>query len=134
MGVATILKAKRVVMMAFGEGKAPTVVDAVEGPVTETVAASFLQEHPNAQVMLDDAAAGQLTRTKTPWVLGPIQWNPERIKRAVIWIARKLDKPILKLTEADYNENFLQDLLAEHGPAYDINVRIFRAMQETITG
>jgi len=134
MGVATILKARRVILMAFGEGKAPVVADAVEGPMTEVVSASFLQEHANAQMMLDEAAADQLTRSKTPWVLGPIQWDRARIKQAVIWLARKLDKPILKLTEADYNENFLQDLLAEHGPAYDINVRIFRAMQNTITG
>lgn len=134
MGVGTILQAKRVILMAFGEGKAPVVAQAIEGGVTATVAASFLQEHPNSQILLDKAAAAALARFKTPWLLGPVQWNLKLIRRAVIWLARKLDKPILKLTDEDYNEAGLQDLLAEHGPAYDINITVFRAMSETITG
>ena len=134
MGVGTIMNAKRVVLMAFGEGKAPVIRRAVEGPITEAVAASFLQEHPNAQVMLDRAAADRLTRFTSPWALGPIAWDDQTIRKAVIWLARYLDKPLLKLTDEDYNENHLQDLLAEHGPAYDINLRIFRHMSQTITG
>ena len=134
MGVGTILDARQVVMLAFGEHKARIVARAVEGPVTSAVAASFLQEHPNAQVVLDDAAAAELTRRKSPWVLGPVNWTEKSIRNAVIWLARHLGKPLLKLTEADYNEEGLQDLLAEHGPAYDINLRVFRHLQSTIRG
>ena len=134
MGVGTILDAKQIIMMAFGEGKAPIVAQAVEGEITPTVAASFLQEHPNATVLLDDAAAASLTRFKNPWLLGLAKWDSKLIRKAVIWLARKLEKPILKLTEEDYNEAGLQDLLAGHGPAYDINIAVFRALSETITG
>jgi glucosamine-6-phosphate deaminase len=135
MGVGTILEARRVIMMAFGEGKAPVVAQAIEGPITPTVAASFLQNHANALVVLDDAAAAHLTRFKTPWLLGPLtEWDQPTIRKAVIWLAQAMKKPILKLTDEDYNESGLQDLVAAHGPAYDINVDVFRAMQETITG
>ena len=84
--------------------------------------------------MLDEAAADGLTRYRSPWLLGPVEWDDARIRKAVIWLARQLDKPILKLTDEDYNEHGLQDLLAEHGPAYDINVKVFRHLQATITG
>jgi glucosamine-6-phosphate deaminase len=134
MGVGTILGAKRVILMAFGEQKAPVIRQAVEGPVTNAVAASFLQDHANAGVCLDRAAAAELTRFKCPWLLGPVAWDEETIRKAVIWLARRTDKPILKLTDEHYNENHLQDLLAEHGPAYDINLRVFRQLQRTITG
>ena len=134
MGVGTILKARRILMLAFGEGKARIVASAVEGPVTEAVAASFLQRHPNAEVLLDLAAAEQLTRVKSPWVLGAIRWNERAIKKAIIWLALKTGKAILKLTDADYNENYLQALLAEHGPAYAINLLVFRGLQMDVTG
>lgn len=134
MGVGSIMAARRVVIMAWGEGKAPVVARAIEGPVVTDVAASYLQEHPNAVAVLDDAAAAQLTRSKSPWLVGPVEWTPQLIRKAAIWLARHLQKPILKLTAEDYNEHGLQELLASHGPAYDINVEIFRAMQETITG
>lgn len=134
MGVGTILEARRIIMMAFGEGKAPIVAQAVEGPVTATVAASFLQDHDNAEVHLDSAAAAQLTRYRTPWLVGSVAWEPRIMRRAVIWLARTADKPLLKLTDEDYNEHGLQDLIAEHGPAYEINLNVFRAMQRTITG
>lgn len=134
MGVGTILSAKRIVMIAFGEGKAPIVAKAIEGAVTPSVAASFLQQHPNAHVYLDEAAAAELTRLKSPWLLGRVQWNQPMIRKAAIWLARRVDKPLLKLTDEDYNEHGLQDLLAAHGSAYDINLDVFRAMQETITG
>jgi glucosamine-6-phosphate deaminase len=134
MGVGTILAARRVVLVAFGEHKADVVAQAVEGPVTAHIAASFLQEHPNAAVVLDEAAAGSLTRFRSPWLLGPVAWNDASIRKAVVWLARRLDKAILKLTEEDYNEAGLQDLTAERGPAYDINVDVFRDMAETITG
>ena len=134
MGVGTILSARQVLLMAFGEGKAPAIAQAIEGPITPTVAASFLQEHPNATILLDNAAAAGLTRFKSPWMLGPVAWDPKTIRKAVIWLAQKLEKPILKLTEEDYNEDGLQDLLAKHGPAYDINIAIFRALSNTISG
>jgi glucosamine-6-phosphate deaminase len=134
MGVGSILDARRVVLLAFGEHKADVVAQAVEGPVTAHIAASYLQQHPNATVVLDEAAAAGLTRFRSPWLLGPVAWTDALIRKAVVWLARKLDKPILKLTEEDYNEAGLQDLVAGRGPAYDINVDVFRSMAETITG
>jgi glucosamine-6-phosphate deaminase len=139
MGVGTILDARKVLLIAFGEHKAPIVKRAVEGEITSTVAASFLQEHPCARFVLDPAAAAELTRIKTPWLLGGLDqfglaWDDHLTKRAVIWLAQTLRKPILKLTEEDYNEHGLQELLTTRGSAYDINIAIFRAMQRTITG
>ncbi|QDU72308.1 glucosamine-6-phosphate deaminase [Mucisphaera calidilacus] len=134
MGVGTILDARRIIMMAFGEGKARISAEAIEGEVTPVVAASFLQDHPNAQVMLDSAAAAHLTRTNLPWLVGPCDWDAKLIRRAVIWLAQLLDKPVLKLTDEDYNESGLQELIAEHGPAYEINRNVFRYLQATITG
>ncbi len=134
MGVGTILKARRVVLLALGEQKDSVIARAVEGQVCASVAASFLQEHPNASVYLDRAAAAGLTRSISPWVLGPIDWDEPSMRSAAIWLACLTDKPVLKLTDEDYNENGLQDLLAEHGPAYDINLRVFRHLQSTITG
>jgi glucosamine-6-phosphate deaminase len=134
MGVGSILAAKRIVLMAFGEGKAGVVQLAVEGPVSTAVAASFLQEHPNAEMLLDTAAAAKLTRSRTPWLLGHVEWEPKRVREAVIWLAGEAKKAILKLTDQDYNEGGLQDLLAERGPAYAINIEVFRMLAETITG
>ena len=136
MGVGTIMSARRICMMAFGEGKAPIVARAVEGPITASVAASYLQHHANATVYLDEAAAAELTRMKSPWLCGPVKWNDQCIRKAVIWLARKVKKPILKLTDEDYNEHGLQDLLAAlgSGSAYDINLDVFRALTSTISG
>ena len=134
MGVGTILDSKKIILIAFGEHKAPVIAQAIEGPVTPSVAASFLQQHPSAQMMLDQAAAAELTRFKSPWLLAPVDWSAYMTRKAVIWLAQKLHKPILKLTTEDYNENGLQDLAATQKSAYDINVDIFRALQETITG
>ena len=134
MGVGTILKARRVLLVAFGEGKAGVVAKAIEGPITESVAASFLQEHPNASVYLDAAAAAELTRCKCPWTLGGVEWSPRMVRKAVTWLARESKKAILKLTAEDYNEHRLQELLALKGKAYDINLQVFRELQRTITG
>ncbi len=134
MGVGTILGADQVILMAFGEHKAPIIAQAVEGEITNAVAASFLQQHPRAEVYLDSAAAQALTRFRSPWTLGSIDWDAEGIRKAVIWLAKHLKKPILKLTEEDYNEEGLQDLLAKHGPAYEINLTVFRHLQATISG
>jgi glucosamine-6-phosphate deaminase len=134
MGVGTILEARQVLMLAFGEHKASIVAESVEKDVRASIAASFLQQHPNAQVVLDEAAADALTRSRSPWLVGPFDWNDVAIRKAVIWLARTLDKPVLKLTEEDYNEHGLQDLLADRGPAYDINIKVFRHLQSTISG
>ncbi|REJ69109.1 MAG: glucosamine-6-phosphate deaminase [Planctomycetota bacterium] len=134
MGVGTILDARKVFLLALGEHKAPIVAEAVEGEIRSAVAASFLQEHPHGRVLLDEAAAESLTRRRCPWQLGPVEWDDAKIRKATIWLARHLDKPILKLTEEDYNEEGLQDLLADHGPAYDINLAVFRHLHATITG
>lgn len=134
MGVGTILEARQVLLLAFGEGKASVVAKAVEGEISAIVAASFLQTHPKAQFILDEAAAEALTRRRSPWLAGEVQWNPQLIRKAVIWLAQHLKKPILKLTEEDYNEEGLQDLLASQGTAYNINIEVFRDLQQTITG
>ncbi|MDP6046263.1 MAG: glucosamine-6-phosphate deaminase [Phycisphaerae bacterium] len=134
MGVGTALNARRVVMMAFGENKAPIIARAVEGPITEAVAASFLQEHSDSTVMLDEAAAADLTRFKCPWVLGPVKWDDHFVRKAVTWLAQQVEKPVLKLTDEDYNENHLQDLLASKGSAYQMSLKVFRTLQHTITG
>ncbi len=134
MGVGTILEAKRVILMAFGEGKAKVIQQAVEGPVTAAVAATFLQNHRDCLFVLDEAASADLTRVRCPWLSGAVVWDEKRIKQAVIWLASHLKEPILNLTDEDYNEAGLQDLLALHGPAYAINLDVFRSLQQTITG
>ena len=134
MGVGTIMDARRLVLIGFGEGKAATIARAVEGPVTHAVAASYLQEHPDATFMLDEAGAAGLTRCRCPWIVDTVEWNAGLIRKAVIWLAGEVRKPILKLTDEDYNAHHLQDLLAAHGPAYAINLNVFRSLQRTITG
>ncbi len=134
MGVGTILNAHQVILIAFGEHKSPIMAEAVEGEITSSVAASFLQEHARAEIYLDSAASQSLTRFRAPWMYGSVDWNDDGIRRAAIWLAQHVGKPLLKLTEEDYNEEGLQDLLAKHGPAYEINLSVFRHLQNTITG
>lgn len=134
MGVGTILDAERVILMAWGEGKAPIIREAVEGKIREQVPATYLQEHDNAEVILDDASAEKLTRRKTPWLLTSCDWDGQLIRKAVVWLCQEVDKPVLKLTDEDYNEHGMGDLLTEYGPAYDINLKVFNELQHTITG
>jgi glucosamine-6-phosphate deaminase len=139
MGVKTILQARRIVVMAFGEHKAPIVARTVEGEPTPDIPATYLQDHENCLMVLDEAAAGQLTRLQTPWLVGPLAemglaWSDSMLKRAVTWLALKTHKAILKLTDEDYNSHSLQELLSEYGNAYEINLRVFRELQNTITG
>lgn len=134
MGVGTILDARRIFMMAWGEGKAPIIKEAVEGAVQESVPATFLQKHEDVSVILDEASAGELSRRKAPWLLTSCDWDNQLIRKSVVWLCRKVDKPVLKLTDEDYNENGMGDLLTEYGPAYDINIKIFNELQHTITG
>ena len=134
MGVSKILQAKRVVLLAWGERKADKIADAVEGTVTEQNPASYLQTHPNALFVVDEAAASNLKRIKTPWLVEDVEWNSVMVKKAVTTLSLTLGKPILKLTNKDYNDNGLSDLLAQHGQAYEINIEIFNQLQYTITG
>lgn len=134
MGVGSILAAKRIILMAWGEGKAEIIRQAVEGEIRETVPATFLQHHPNCEVIADLAAASRLTRVATPWLVSECQWHDALIKRAAIWLSEKLNTAILKLTNEHYNEYGMGNLVAEVGSAEHINLRVFNALQRTITG
>jgi len=134
LGIRKIMEAKRVVLMAWGEGKSNIIRTSVEGQVTNQVPASFLQEHDNAVFILDKEASSELTRINTPWLVEQIEWTDKMIRKAVLGLAQDLKKPILMLTDADYIENGMSDLLADSGPAYDINILIFNKLQNTITG
>lgn len=134
LGVKKIMEAKRVILMAWGEGKSNIIKVAVEGQVTNLVPASFLQEHNNAVFVLDQEASSKLTRIKTPWLVEKVTWTDKLIRKAVLSLALHLNKPILMLTDADYIENGMSDLLADSGPAYEINIKIFNQLQNTITG
>lgn len=134
MGVRTILKARRIILLVWGERKAHILKQAVEGPVTEFVPASYLQGHSNPLVVTDEAAATELTRRKSPWLIENVVWDTAMIKKAVTSLSLNVAKPILRLTNNDYNENGLSDLLALHGQAYDINIKVFNWLQHTITG
>jgi glucosamine-6-phosphate deaminase len=134
MGISTILKAKKIYLMAWGQHKAPVLQKAVEGHMSELVPASLLQHHPDCTFITDELAASELTRFKSPWLTGECEWTPQIIRKAVINLALKLGKPILSLTNADYNDNGLSDLLVEKGDAYEINLQVFYMMRDSITG
>jgi glucosamine-6-phosphate deaminase len=134
MGVQKIMEAKRVVLLAWGEHKSQNVARAVEGQVSSDVPASYLQLHTNASFVIDITAASQLARMKTPWLIDQVNWERPMIKKAVTYLSLSLNKPVLKLTNSDYNENGLSDLLALYGNAYDINIEVFNLLQHTITG
>jgi glucosamine-6-phosphate deaminase len=132
MGVGTILEARRIVIMAFGEHKAPIVERAVEGDITDAIAASFLQQHPDTTFILDEAAARDLTSRRRPWSIGPVQWTPALIRRAVIGLSLKVGKGLLKLSENDFREHQLYELLREHGPAEALGRHVFDEQMATI--
>jgi glucosamine-6-phosphate deaminase len=134
MGINTIMKARHIVLMAWGPGKSPVVQRSVEGFVTEQVPASLLQQHPECTFVVDEAAAADLTRNKSPWLTGDIDWTPAMIKKAVVNMALKSKKPVLSLTDNDYNEFGLGDLLVEKGDAYEINLQVYYMLRDTITG
>lgn len=133
MGINTIMNAKRILLMAWGF-KAQIVAKSVEGNVTEQVPASILQQHNNCTFIVDEQAASELTRFKSPWLSGEIEWTPKMMKRAVVNLALKLNKPVLSLTTVDYNENGLGDLLVEKGDAYEVNLQVFYLLRDSITG
>ena len=134
MGIHTVMKAGRVIMMAWGEDKAGVVERIIEGDITSQVPASYLQNHQDIEMVVDEGAATQLTREKTPWLVGPCKWSPKFTRKAVVWLCGVVNKPILKLTHKDYIENSLGELL-EQGRTYDqINIDVFNDLQHTITG
>ncbi len=123
MGVGSIMKATKVFMMAWGEGKASVIRKAVEGPVSDQIPSSFLQKHRDCTVVLDDASSSALTRIKTPWLLESIDWSDTLIRKAVVWLCQTVKKPILKLTNHDYMEHGMGDIITEYGSAYQVNIK-----------
>lgn len=132
MGVGTILEARQIVMLAFGEHKAEIAQKTAENPQTEAITASFLQGHKAATFLLDAAAASKLAAVQTPWKLGPVPWTPEAIRRAVLWLSFTAKKPLLLLTEDDFREHELFELVRDHGPASKLARRVFDEMAATI--
>ena len=134
MGIKTILGARKVFLLAWGEDKAEIIRKTVEEKITDTLPASYLQMHTNAVVCTDLAAAAYLTRIQRPWLVTNCEWNNKLIRSAIVWLCQTLGKPILKLTNKDYNDNGLSELLALYGSAYNVNIKVFNDLQHTITG
>jgi len=134
MGVSTIMKAKEITLIAWGEDKAKSVKDVVEGVMSDSIPASSLQAHENASIYIDLNAAFDLTRINHPWLVTNADWTNKLIRRAIVWLCFKVNKPILKLTNKDYQDNGLEELLALFGSAYNVNIKIFNDLQHTITG
>ncbi len=134
MGISTMMRARNVVLMAWGEDKADVVLKTVEHKASDMAPSSFLQNHPNAKVVLDLAASYNLTRISHPWLVTNCEWDNKLIRRAIVWLCQLTGKPILKLTNKDYSENGLGELLALYGSAYDVNIKVFNDIQHTITG
>jgi glucosamine-6-phosphate deaminase len=134
MGIGTIFKAREIILMAWNAKKAPIIKKAVEGEISSDVPATYLQLSENVEFVLDQDAASELTRFDTPWLVKDCIWTDQLIKKAVIWLSNYLNKPILKLTEEDYNNHGMAELATEKGPVYNINIHIFNKIQHTITG
>lgn len=134
MGIGTTKSAKRIVLLAWGSNKAEIIKKTIEGEVTSSVPATYLQDHENVSFVLDEAASSELTRIKTPWLVASCEWHKTLKLKAVVWLSELLEKPILKLTDKDYTSHGLAGLLAEVGTAYDLNIEMFNRLQHTITG
>ena len=134
IGIGTMLSAKKIILMAWGEGKAEAVHAIVEGEPSEACPASLLQKHEDISFYVDETAASLLTRVVAPWLVGPCEWSKKFIRGAVVWLCQKVHKPILKLTEKDYLENNLGELIEKYGPFHKINIDVFNDLQHTITG
>ena len=134
MGISNISKARKIMLMAWGQGKASVVQKAVEGHVTEQIPASLLQQHNECVFILDETASSELTRFKSPWLTGECEWTPMMIKKAVVSTALKIQKPVLSLTNSDYKDHGIADLLVEKGDAYEINLEVYYMLRDTITG
>jgi glucosamine-6-phosphate deaminase len=134
MGVSTILRSKRIVLMAWGQNKASIIKRTIQGEISSEVPATFLQNHKNATFILDEGAASELTRLETPWLVGECIWTQELKSKAIVWLCQKTKQSILKLTDRDYNNNGMSDLLAAGSSSYDLNINMFNVLQHTITG
>ncbi|EAR13544.1 glucosamine-6-phosphate deaminase [Polaribacter irgensii 23-P] len=134
MGVSTILRSKRVVLAAWKQNKAEIIERTIQGLISSEIPATFLQNHTNVTFVLDQSAASELTRFKTPWLVDKCLWTPELKSKAIVWLCEKTKQSILKLTDRDYNNNGMSDLLAQEGSAYDMNISMFNVLQRTITG
>lgn len=134
MGIGTILSAKKIILVVWGESKSAVLKQIIEQKASDVVPASFLQLHKNVHAVLDLSAAQHLTRISHPWLVGSCEWTDKLIRRAIVWLCEKTGKPILKLTNKDYNQNGLNELLALYGSAYNVNIKIFNELQRTITG
>lgn len=134
MGVSTILRSKRIVLMAWGQNKASIIKRTIQGDISSEVPATFLQNHNNTTFVLDEGAASELTRLETPWLVRECIWTQELKSKAIVWLCQKTKQSILKLTDRDYNNNGMSDLLASEGSAYDLNINMFNVLQHTITG
>lgn len=134
MGIGTIKKAKRIVLLAWGENKASIIKETIEGDISSQVPATYLQIHNNTTFVMDTEAASELTRIKTPWLVSTCIWTEELKSSAIVWLCEKVKKPVLKLNDKDYNDNGMSGLLAEEGQAYDLNIKMFNKLQHTITG
>ena len=134
MGIGTIRKAKRIVLLAWGINKASVIKETIEGEITSEVPATYLQHHENVTFVLDEGASSDLTRVRTPWLVKNCIWTKELTLKAVVWLSSKLDKSILKLTDKDYNYHGMSSLLVEQGSAYQLNINMFNKLQHTITG
>ena len=134
MGISAVMNARSVILMAWGEDKSGVICQTVEGKVSDSVPSSFLQLHTNAKVVIDLSAAYDLTRICHPWLVTSCEWDNKLIRRAIVWLCQLTGKPILKLTNKDYSEHGLGELLALYGSAYNVNIKIFNDIQHTITG
>ncbi|HEX6599109.1 MAG TPA: glucosamine-6-phosphate deaminase [Gemmatimonadaceae bacterium] len=134
MGVATILEAREIAILATGEHKAAIVRRAVEGEINHEVAATFLQRHPATTFYVDRAAGAALTRIATPWLLDEVEWTTDLMIRAVVWLSLKSGKAILKLTQRDYSEHGMSSLVAKIGSPGAVNGEVFNALGAKIRG
>ena len=134
MGISTMLSAKKIHLIAWGEDKADAVKKVAEDKADASVAASLLQRHDNISMYVDENSASQITRNVAPWLVGPCEWTPKFIRKAVVWLCEQVHKPVLKLTQGDYLTNGLGELLELHGPYDKININVFNELQHTITG
>ena len=134
MGIQTILNAKRVLLMAWGSYKAEIIQSAIEGEISCFIPTTYLQHHKNTTLIIDIGAASELTRIKTPWLVTSCEWNEANRSKAILWLCETTKKSILKLTDEDYNQHGMSDLLAQHGSAYDLNIEMFNKLQRSISG
>lgn len=134
MGVSTIMKSRRIVLLGWGKNKASIIKKTIQGEISSDIPATFLQNHNNVTFVLDEEAASELTRIQTPWLVGDCEWTPKLKNKAIVWLCQETKQSILKLTDRDYNNNGMSDLLASGTSAYDLNINMFNILQHTITG